>query len=70
MIESSTYRAILREGRIEGAKRILLRLGRQRFGPPPRALQRKVNAIEDLKRVRKIVDRMLVAPNWDELIGD
>jgi predicted transposase YdaD len=58
------------EGRILGAKRILIRLGRLRFGPLPRTLQRKLKAIADMEKLYEMVDRLLVVSTWDEFIGD
>ncbi len=76
MRESTTYRAILREGRAEGkaegkieeAKRILLRQGRLKFGQPKPGIKAKVEAIADLVRLEHLSDRILVAASWDELI--
>jgi len=68
--DSSTYQAILAEGRAEGAKYVLLSIGRQRFGPPPRSLQRKLNAIADLEKLFEIAKRLLAVLSWDELIID
>jgi Smoothelin cytoskeleton protein len=70
MKESATYQAILEEGRVLEAKLILLRQGRKRFGPPPRALERKLEAIEDLQMLDKMLDRLLVASSWHEFFGD
>jgi len=70
MKESTTYQAILREGRAEEAKRILLRLGRQQFGPTSRAIQSQLKAIVDVEKIEELADRILVVSSWDELIGD
>jgi predicted transposase YdaD len=85
MKESSTYQAILNEGRAEGraegiaqgkeegwaegAKRILLRQGRKRFGPPRRGIVSNINAIRDATKIEELADRILVVSSWDELIG-
>jgi predicted transposase YdaD len=81
MKESSTYQAIKREGRAEGmakgiakgmaveAARILLRHGCQRFGPPPRPIGSKIKAIQDLKELEELTDRVHVVSSWDELFG-
>jgi len=81
MKESTTYQAILREGRAEGkaegkaegmaeeAKRILLLLGRKRFGPPKAAIKAEIETITDPDRLDQLVDRVLEAKNWAELIA-
>ena len=68
--ESTTYQAILREGKLEEVKRILLRLGRKRFGPPKAAVKSKIEAIDDLVQLEHLSDRILDAQSWDELIAD
>jgi predicted transposase YdaD len=72
MKESTTYQAILREGKAEGrleeAKRILLRQGRKRFGQPKAAVKSKIDAIADLAQLERLSDRVLDATSWDELI--
>jgi predicted transposase YdaD len=72
MKESTTYQAILREGKAEGkleeAKRILLRQGRKRFGPPKAAIKSTIESIADLVRLEHLSDRILDAKSWDELI--
>ena len=73
MKESATYRAILREGKAEGkieeAKRILLRQGRIRFGQPKATVKSRIEAIADLARLEHLTDRVLDAESWDELIA-
>ena len=69
MKESTTYQAILRAGKLEEAKRILLRLGRKRFGPPKAAVKSNIESIADLVRLEHLSDRILAAKNWDELIA-
>jgi predicted transposase YdaD len=73
MKESSTYRAILREGKAEGkveeAKRILMRQGRIKFGQPKAAVKSRIEAIGDLVRLELLTDRVLDAESWDDLIA-
>ena len=62
MIESTTYQATLAEGRAEGeakgrleeAKRILLRPGTRRFGPPDTYAQATFGAVGDVERVERL----------------
>jgi predicted transposase YdaD len=80
MKESSTYQAILDEGRAEGRakgqtegqtealQKVLLRQGRQRFGPPTEAQQAGLIATREVERLERLTDRLLVVSNWQELL--
>jgi predicted transposase YdaD len=73
MKESTTYQAILREGRNEGliegrnegliegsireAQRLLMLLGEDRFGAPDEAARAAINAIRDLEHLERITRR-------------
>ena len=76
MKESSTYQAILEEGMVEGmvrgkaeeARRLLLRLGAKRFGEPDAHTQATIEAIGSVERLEKLVERVLEAESWKELL--
>src|SRR5271157_1408983 len=72
MKESVTYQKILREGRaeglVEGERRILRRLGGERFGMPDAHIEAALNAIADLERLEQLSDRVLEVTTWDELL--
>lgn len=86
MRESSTYQAILQEGREEGreegraegetqgqlreARRVILRIGERRLGPPPADAADLLGAIDDLAALEQLVDRALTASAWSELLAD
>ena len=61
MRESSTYQAILSEGRAEEARRIVLRQGRQKFGPPEARISAALHRISDVERLERLADRVLSA---------
>jgi predicted transposase YdaD len=77
MEESVTYQAIVAKGRQQGieigrvqeARANLLRLGRRRFkaAAPPR-VRRQLSKIEDRARLEELLDRLLDAGGWEELI--
>jgi hypothetical protein len=73
MKESSTYQAILAEGKAEGAaleaKRILLRQGTKKFGEPEDSVHKTLEAINELERPEELTDRVLDASSWSELLG-
>jgi predicted transposase YdaD len=77
MKESSTYQAILAEGRAEGraegqaveARKILLRQGTKRFGSPDARTQSAIEAISDVERLEQLTERLLDVSSWDELLA-
>jgi hypothetical protein len=74
MKESTTYRAILEEGRQEErpaeARRILLRLGDDRFGAPPTPEQRTtLEAITDADLLEDLTVRTGHVSSWAELLA-
>ncbi len=78
MRESTTYQAILREGRNEGlvdgsireAQRLLILLGEDRFGTPHEATRVAIEAIRDLERLERMSRRTHDANihDWEELL--
>ncbi|HUY34966.1 MAG TPA: hypothetical protein VMV69_19620 [Pirellulales bacterium] len=69
MRESSTYMAILDEGRVEEARKIILRQGRKLFGPPDECSAATLTAIEDLQRLELLSEQLLEVKNWQELLA-
>jgi predicted transposase YdaD len=70
MQESTTYQRILRDGRVEEARRIVLRLGTRRFHEPDAATITVLEGIKDIDRLEALSDRIL-DPNvqgWGELL--
>jgi hypothetical protein len=79
--ESSVYQGILRRGEakgraegeakglVEGAREALLRLGRRKLGPPSEPVEARIAALGDLDRLNELIDRLLDASSWDELIS-
>jgi hypothetical protein len=68
MRESSTYQYILDEGRTEAAQRILLRLGRKRFGEPDESTRTVLKGITDPDRLEALTERLLDVTSWKELL--
>ncbi len=73
MKESSTYQAILEEGRAEGMasalRKTLLRQGGQKFGPPSPSNLEALTAITDLSRLERMTERLLLVSSWHELLN-
>ena len=50
-------------------KRTILRLGARRFGSVARGNEAAVKAIQDRARLERIIDRILDATGWDDLLA-
>jgi hypothetical protein len=76
MRESTTYQAILREGRqegqqegrVEGEQRMLLHLGTKRFGQPDAHTIAAIEAIQNIDRLEAMGERILEPDlrDWDD----
>jgi predicted transposase YdaD len=75
MRESSTYQAILEEGRAEGeargraeeARRSILLIGRKRLGEPSPDVQARLDALSDVDALERLLGRSLDVETWEEL---
>jgi predicted transposase YdaD len=80
MQESTTYQAILREGRnagliegrIAGEQRVLIRQGTKKFGTPDAATLAAIEAIRDVERLEALCERMLDSDvrDWNSLLSE
>jgi hypothetical protein len=68
MHESDTFLAILDEGRIDQARKSVLRQGQKKFGPPTDEVVTTVNGIAELERLNRLQDRILDVSTWQELL--
>ncbi len=77
MKESVTYQAILAEGeakgkaegRAEEARRLILRQGTKRFGPPGASVEAAIVGIGSVERLELLAERLLEVESWDELLA-
>lgn len=77
MKESSTYQAILEEGRAEGqrqgalaeAKKLLRLQGNKIFGAPDSRTAATLERINDLPQLEDLLERLPAATSWQELLG-
>jgi hypothetical protein len=70
-LEKSSYFQVLREqAQIQEARKLLLQLGRIRFGPPGRKISQEIKSIDNLKRLRRLSERLLRASSWAELLDE
>jgi len=68
MEESVTYQEIVQKGRLSHAHQILIRLGEKRFGPPDKATTAALNAIDDVRDLDRLSERILEVDSWQELL--
>jgi predicted transposase YdaD len=73
MKESSTYQAILEEGRTEGAvaeaRKLVRVFGSRMFGPPDAQTATASERLSDLARLEELCDRLPTVGSWPELFG-
>ncbi len=69
MKESVTYQAILEEGEANEARKILLLLGRRRFGEPSSEAVAALDGVTDVQKLEELAVRLLQATSWQELLG-
>lgn len=56
------------EGREDEARRMVIRIGTTRLGPPPGEIIARLNLIKSLERIESLGDRILDCPNWNSLL--
>jgi hypothetical protein len=77
MKESSTYQAILEEGRQEGrsegavaeAKKVLRLLGNKLFGVTDSRTTLAIERLDDLTQLEELLERLPTSTSWQELLG-
>ena len=69
MEESATYQAIVRRGRAEGERRLLMMLGETKFGPPDAAARATIEGIGDVTELEALGVRLMSADSWQELLA-
>jgi hypothetical protein len=72
MRESSTYQAILDEGRDEGrveeARSLIFRLGTRQFGEPGESVRTRLAAISDLAVLEELLEKLIQVRSWRKLL--
>jgi Domain of unknown function (DUF4351) len=69
MEESITYQEILGIGQLKEARKMILRLGKNRFGRSSRKAKEALEAIVDLEVLESLGVRLLDAKSWEELLA-
>jgi hypothetical protein len=70
MKDSVTNQAIVEEGAIAEAQKLLLLLGCKRFGPPGEHMENAVRSITDLDRLEQLHARLSDVAGWETLLGE
>jgi predicted transposase YdaD len=82
MKESVTYQAILEEGvekgrvegeaigRVEEARRTILRIGEKRFGDADAMTRSHIENATELGTLEILIDRLLEVETWEELLRE
>jgi hypothetical protein len=67
--ELTTYQYIIEQGGLKAVHRILLRLGRKKFGAPTNKVKAAIQESEDLPRLERMAVRLLTATSWAEVLN-
>jgi hypothetical protein len=57
-------------GKAEEARRMILRLGQIRFGPPAEDVRKAIEMIEDIDRLEQLCERVITVSSWTELLAE
>jgi hypothetical protein len=61
------------EGCLLEARKLALRIGQNRFGPPDQTTRAKIESITDLERLKQLVEDLAFTAGWDgwsDLLAD
>ncbi len=58
------------EGRVEGARELVLKVCRKRLGTPDPQAEAKLNAIDSVERLDGLIDRLDQSETWDDLLAE
>ena len=77
MRDSSTYQAVLAEGKAEGLtqgqadgeRNFLLRGGTKRFGPPDAKTRAALESVDSQETLERLFDRLFEVSSWEDLLS-
>jgi hypothetical protein len=69
IMHKMTWLDEIEEAQIKSNKRSLLSIGRQKFGEPERKDENALNRIKELARLERMIDAILEAKSWKELLA-
>jgi hypothetical protein len=68
MEDSDTFMAIIDEGRVRQARRLIVLLGQDRFGLPDKPTLDCLQAMKDINRLERIFFGIHEAATWQDLL--
>jgi hypothetical protein len=68
MYESDTYLMILDEGQAKQARKAILLVGESRLGPPEESVKVRLDGVQDLEHLDRILRRAVKAASWQEIL--
>jgi predicted transposase YdaD len=69
MRESVTYQIIIEEGQVRQARRSILDLGTDKFGPPDATTEQAISGLEDIDTLERLLRGVLHTSSWQELLA-
>jgi hypothetical protein len=66
---SSLFQTIIAEAELEGARKLLLRVGTSRFGPPNRSCRMALEEMTAFPPINRLIQRVPAVSTWAELLG-
>lgn len=66
--ENGVYNLILEEGAVKHQRALILKIAKKKIGEPTEKQKNKLNAIEDLERLDRLVEKAVTAKSWDALL--
>jgi hypothetical protein len=69
MYEMTAWDEAIEEGEVRRCVKTVLRQGSKRFGVPGAEIESEVSAIKDLDRLERLLDAILTAKSWQELLA-
>ena len=70
MVKPSAYEQFVSEGFEEGCllevRKLALKIGQDRFGPPDQTARAKIESITDLERLEQLVEDLAFTAGWSD----
>ncbi len=65
---SSTFRDVHETGELVGLRKVFVRMGTKRFGPPTTTTVALIDAIEEVELLQSMIERVMEANDWSEVV--
>lgn len=69
MEESTTYQAIIKKGRLAEARKFLLLIAEDKFGPPSEEVLAAINALDGAEQLEQLGRCVNKVTSWDALLA-